>query len=305
MRFVNLKSGLFVFGLICFALAQGTHEHIDILNEFANYYFKTIEEDRINFKKIFEKINNDFYKEVITIQDLKANGKFQSYADLRNEWLKNDNIYSYIMAIMLTKVLELALTDFVYQPRLFDSNDEYRKVVAACVENVCLKKYDLFPILDKRYAKVNKNWKQLSTLEKQRNEGKTTGWLLYVKNAELQYVDDLRANFKYLTNRDTSYSYIGTCITKLLSELNIANIIFETALTIDIGKTLDETFKFILANNFENDTDKLVVYIHETFCKKANLWLYMSQIKCGQKENMGHIFYDKTLIEYVFYCFRK
>jgi hypothetical protein len=305
MRIINVKIWLLVYTLICCALAQDTYQNVDIFNEFTNYTFQPVEQDEKNYKIIFEKIKNGFCKDVITVQDLNVGGKFQNYVKIRNKWLENDNIYNYIMAIELTKVMLLALTDFVCQPKLFDNNSEYEKVVAACVANVLLKKYDLFPVLDKEYTKIKKNWKSLGELEPKKIEGKTSGWLLYVKNVELQYVKDLKTNYKYLTNSDTSFSYDGTCVIKLLSELNIANIIFETALVIDIGKTLQETFQFILSNNFENDTDKLVVYIHQTFCKKENLWLYMSQIKCDQKEMMGHIFYDKTLIEYVFYCLKR
>jgi hypothetical protein len=253
------------------------------------------------YEKIFKFLEEDFNPRGLNLQNQRDINKFKQYIELRDNWLKKENIQNFTMSLILTRLLHLILIDNIYSAQKYDDVEEYRRFNKEHIKKIIVSKSVMFPILDNINKIKNKNWKPLIEFENGNiSEGKNKGWCNYIRSHRLNYHTDTSINLHILMNKDTLPLYGGIGLKSLIKKTDIDKIIIQLADLIDLGRIVQFTFNAISINDCKFDERKVNHVLNANLCGRKEMWLFANQITCKNIEEPGYFAISRANVNLIF-----
>jgi len=250
----------------------------DVVDRFSPYL--TIGEYSVNkekYDRLFKQIRNDFMPDGVEFIGSDGQKIFVEYLKLRNAWLDQNQLHTLALSFMLTRAMLLTMSQYIMQPELFASRNEYEKYTNERLNEIRFGE-SIFYRIDKLAATNNKHV-SLESLMKKSKADIYSVWAQYVEQYGLWYLKWPEINMKYLTTRDT-VAFLGICFQNTVIYPTESKLLVQASDLVDMEKVLSLMLDAIIRNGCKFDERQVDYAVNIAFCNSRIPFYFSRPLQC-------------------------
>lgn len=245
---------------VILAYAAFPISHPDSISAWTNFRFVEFCEDSSSYDAFFTLLKDDL--EVRRAMDLSVSAHHEvisEYVQLRNAWLKSDNLSNFRMALVITKALCQVLGAealAVFEEERTASGLKGPELL----DEICLTRDEVFTPLNGHFKKTTGSYQPLEKFKGvSRFPVRDSAWMSYIVQFDLEYRPWGAIEYLSLPDDDPILLQLN-CFRDHLRDSRPAEIVQRSAVIVDYRNKLSLIYA-VLDSVGENDIDRSIVKV--------------------------------------------